>query len=114
LLKINVDRLNGINAIADVMMATLHTNQLVKAGADRSRHPHHSSDHQNETIQAAEAHCDPNDPVVSIRPVRPHPTGLITTGSEVYHQRIEDKFGPVVIKKMSLARQPYASADICA
>ncbi len=26
LLKINVDRLNGINAIADVMMATLHTN----------------------------------------------------------------------------------------
>ena len=32
LLKIDVGRLNGINAIADIMMATLHTNQLVKRG----------------------------------------------------------------------------------
>jgi molybdopterin biosynthesis enzyme len=56
---------------------------------------------KEETIEAAEAHCRPGDPVVSIRPVRPHVVGLITTGSEVYHKRIEDKFGPVVKKKVS-------------
>ncbi len=38
LLKINVDRFNGINAISDVTMATLHTNQhayftMVMSGA---------------------------------------------------------------------------------
>lgn len=102
LLKINVDRLNGINAIADVMMATLHTNQLVKSGRVVAGTRIIPLTIENETIQAAEAHCRPNDPVVSIRPVMPHLVGLITTGSEVYHKRIEDQFGPVIKKKVSL------------
>jgi hypothetical protein len=101
LLKINVDRLNGINAIADVMMATLHTNQLVKSGRIVAGTRIIPLTIKNEAIQAAEAHCRPNDPVVSIRPVRPHLVGLITTGSEVYHKRIEDRFGPVIKKKVS-------------
>ena len=43
--------------------------------------------------------------------------GLITTGSEVYHQRIEDKFGPVVREKIAalgsrILRQIYVPDDI--
>lgn len=117
LLKINVDRLNGINAIADVMMATLHTNQLVKSGRIVAGTRIIPLTIKNETIQAAEAQCMPNDPVVSIRYVRPHLVGLITTGSEVYHKRIKDQFGPVIKKKISLLgsrilRQIYVPDDI--
>jgi hypothetical protein len=117
LLKINVDRLNGINAVADVMMATLHTNQLVKSGRVVAGTRIIPLTVKDETIQAAEAHCRPHDPVVSIRPVRPHLVGLITTGSEVYHKRIEDKFGPVIKKKVSslgsrMLRQIYVPDDI--
>jgi len=117
LLKINVDRLNGINAIADVMMATLHTNQLVKSGRIVAGTRIIPLTIKNETIQAAEAHCRSNDPVVSIRPVMPHLVGLITTGSEVYHKRIADQFGPVIKKKVSslgsrILRQIYVPDDI--
>ena len=101
LLKINVERLNSINAIVDVMMATLHTNQLVKSGRIVAGTRIIPLTIKDETIQAAEAHCRPNDPIVSIRSVRPHLVGLITTGSEVYHKRIEDKFSPVINKKVS-------------
>jgi len=117
LLKINVDRLNGINAIADVMMATLHTNQLVKSGRIVAGTRIIPLTVKDETIQAAEAQCTPNDPVVSIRSVRAHLVGLITTGSEVYHKRIEDQFGPVIKKKISslgsrIHRQIYVPDDI--
>jgi hypothetical protein len=117
LLKINVDRLKGINTVADVMMATLHTNQMVNSGRVVAGTRIIPLTIKDETIQAAEAHCKPNDPVVSIRPVRPHFVGLITTGSEVYHQRIEDQFSPVIKKKVSslgsrILRQIYVPDDI--
>jgi len=117
LLKINVDRLNGINAIADVMMATLHTNQLVKSGRIVAGTRIIPLTIKNETIQAAESQCMPDDPVVSIRHVMPHLVGLIKTGSEVYHKRIADQFGPVIKKKISLLgsrilRQIYIPDDI--
>lgn len=117
LLKIDVDRLNGINAIHDIMMATRHTHQLVKAGQIVAGTRIIPLTIKNETLRAAEAHCGPADPVVSIKLVRPHRVGLITTGSEVYHHRIEDKFGPVVEKKIALLgsrmlRQIYVPDDI--
>jgi hypothetical protein len=117
LLKINVDRLNGINAIADVMMATLHTDQLVKGGRIVAGTRIIPLTIKKEAIRAAEAHCSPNDPVVSIRSVRPHSIGLITTGSEVYHKRIADQFGPVIRKKIAslgsrMLRQIYVPDDI--
>jgi molybdenum cofactor synthesis domain-containing protein len=48
-----------------------------------------------------EAICDEYDYVVGIRPFRHLSVGLVTTGSEVYHGRIKDKFGPVIRKKFS-------------
>ncbi len=117
LLKIDVDRLNSINAIPDIMMATLHTHQLATAGQVVAGTRIIPLTIKEVKLQAAEAHCGPDDPVVSIRPVRPHLVGLITTGNEVYHQRIEDKFGPVVRKKVAslgsrILRQIYVPDDI--
>lgn len=39
-------------------------------------------------------------PIISVQPFRPRSVGIITTGSEVYHGRIKDKFGPVVCRKV--------------
>jgi hypothetical protein len=94
------------------MMATLHTDQLVKSGrivAGTRIIPLAITD---ETIQAAEAHCMPDDPVVSIRPFMPHLVGLITTGSEVYHKRIEDKFGPVIKKNAGIRNVDLGNSAI--
>jgi hypothetical protein len=101
LLKIDVDRLNNINAIADVMMATLHTHQLVTAGQVVAGTRIIPLTIKEEELQAAEAHCGPGAPVVALKPLRPHRVGLVTTGSEVYHHRIEDRFGPVVRGKIN-------------
>ncbi|MDD4601242.1 hypothetical protein SDC9_11468 [bioreactor metagenome] len=38
--------------------------------------------------------------IVSVLPFHPYRVGMITTGSEVYHGRIQDQFGPVVQKKV--------------
>lgn len=117
LLKIDVGRLNAINAIDDIMMATLHTHQVVTTGQVVAGTRIILLAIKNETLQVAEALCRPMDPVVAVRPVRSHLVGLITTGSEVYHQRIEDRFGPVVSEKITalgsrVFRQIYVPDDI--
>jgi len=46
-----------------------------------------------------EKSSDTSDPVW-VKPFRPMKVGLITTGSEVFGGRIQDKFGPVVKRKV--------------
>ncbi len=117
LLKIDVTRLNSINAIPDIMMATLHTHQLVTTGREVAGTRIIPLTIEEEKLQAAEAHCGPANPVTAVIPLRPHRVGMITTGSEVYHHRIEDRFGPVVKKKVAalgsrIIRQIYVPDDI--
>ncbi len=117
LLKIDVARLNCINAIPDIMMATLHTHQLVTTGREVAGTRIIPLTIEEEKLQAAEAHCGPANPVAAVIPLRPHRVGMITTGSEVYHHRIEDRFGPVVKKKVAalgsrIIRQIYVPDDI--
>ncbi|MBG0764802.1 MAG: hypothetical protein H0S78_07940 [Tissierellales bacterium] len=40
-----------------------------------------------------------NKPILEIKPFKTKKIGIVTTGSEVYHGRIKDTFGPVVIEK---------------
>lgn len=100
LLKINVESLFAINEVAQVMFATLHTNQRVEPGKpvagtrviplviDRAR------------VEQVEAICRSDWPLVEIKPFRPLKVGLVTTGSEVFSGRIKDKFGPVIVRKV--------------
>jgi hypothetical protein len=117
LLKIDVDRLRRINAVDDVMMATLHTNQLVTRGRIVAGTRIIPLTIKEEALRAAEARCGPAAPVVVVKPLRPQRVGLITTGSEVYHRRIADRFGPVVREKITalgsrIIRQIYVPDDI--
>lgn len=54
---------------------------------------------------------------VAVRPYRSLKAGIVTTGGEIYHKRIEDKFGPVVRKKaeayhLEVIRQIIVDDDV--
>lgn len=54
---------------------------------------------KEEQILQAEALCK-EEKLLDLRPYRHKKIGVVITGSEVYHGRIQDKFEPVVRAKM--------------
>jgi hypothetical protein len=98
--QMDVARLDALNNLPDIMVATRHTNTTVSAGdklggtriipllIDRRR------------IEEAEALVG-NEPLFRLTPFRAGlKAGVVTTGSEVFSGRIEDKFTPVVERKL--------------
>jgi len=100
LLKINLEALIEINSIDEVVVATLHSNQIV--GIDKTlagcRVVPLVID--NEKIKQVEKLARKYYPIVEVKPLRALKIGIVTTGSEVFHGRILDKFGPVVRAKV--------------
>jgi len=101
LLKINVERLNEMNGIADMMLATLHTNQLVTAGQILAGTRVIPLAVKDSILQKGEELCKEGGSIISVVQLHRRKVGIVTTGSEVYHGRIKDKFGPVVKEKLS-------------
>lgn len=101
LLKINVEGLNEINSESQVVLSSLHRNQVVDEGTivAGTRVVPLVIDHK--IIERVEAHAWRYQPVVDIKPLLSKRVGVIVTGSEVYKGRIEDKFSPVVIDKVT-------------
>ncbi|WP_378954049.1 molybdopterin-binding protein [Pelosinus sp. sgz500959] len=101
LLKINIRALEEINEIEEVVLASIHSNQLVSVGkvvAGCRVVP---------LVIDVDKICDVEKighldfPIVEIKPLSSLKVGIVTTGSEVYHGRIKDQFGPVLQKKIS-------------
>jgi molybdopterin biosynthesis enzyme len=117
LLVIDVEALARLNAIDDVVFSTLHTHQSVSDGRAVAGTRIIPLATGKETVESAEKVCHDNHPLVQIKPFIPHRVGIVTTGSEVYSGRIEDKFGPVVRTKFTelgseVIRQEMVSDDI--
>lgn len=99
LLKVNVQGLTALNSLEQVVMATAHNNQCVRKGrpvAGTRVIPLVIPEH---VVSMAEARCAQYFPLLQIKPFQPMRVGVVTTGSEVYHGRIQDKFGPVLRSK---------------
>lgn len=101
LLKINVQALSEANDIEEVVIATRHTDQLLKKNEVAAGTRVISLIIDKEKIKKIEAICLNSGPFVELKPLQSLRTGLITTGSEVYHGRVKDRFGPVVISKLN-------------
>lgn len=99
LLKINTAALFSINSIEEVVFATLHTHQAVAANSSVAGTRIIPLMTREEKIKAVESICLLNYPVVEIKPFRLLQVGIVTTGSEIFHGRITDKFGPVLRDK---------------
>jgi hypothetical protein len=117
LLKIDVPALDRINAIEDVIFSTLHTGQAVQPGQPLAGTRIIPLVTFLKKIEEVEEICRSGFPVVAVRSFARVPVGIVTTGSEVYHGRIEDRFGPVVRAKFTelgsrVLRQEFVSDDI--
>ncbi|MDB9823436.1 molybdopterin-binding protein, partial [Deltaproteobacteria bacterium] len=117
LLSIKVEALRQINMVEDIVLATLHGNQQIVSGtALAGTRIIPLAIHEN-IIRQVEEICSNYFPVIDVKPFRALNIGLITTGSEVYSGRIEDKFGPVVKDKFAelgcrVTKQVLVSDDI--
>lgn len=100
LFTVDTKKLNAINAIDDLMIATRHGNTLVKPGDKLCGTRVIPLVIEEEKIVEAE-NVTEGTPILSILPLRLKKAGIITTGSEVFHGRIKDSFTPVVKKKLA-------------
>lgn len=100
LFRVDVPRLDAINEIDEIMIATRHTNTPVKKG-DRLLGtrviPLVIAKEKMELVKETAG----SKPLVSLTPYRPLKAGIVTTGNEVYYGRIQDTFTPVIIDKLA-------------
>ena len=111
-LKIDLDKLNRINALGEMMIASRHGNFPVKTGdkiAGTRVIP--LVIHEDKMKKAEEIAGE--EPIFQIRPYRKKKVGIITTGSEVYRGRIQDTFTPVVRDKLAEYGISEAEHVIC-
>ncbi|MCM1992118.1 molybdopterin-binding protein [Oceanirhabdus seepicola] len=106
LLKINKEMLFKLNCYDDIVLTTFHNNAPVKKGdivAGTRIVPL-----VIKTEKLDEVRKNINDKIVSIKPFNKMKVAVVTTGSEVFHGRIKDAFGPVIREKF----QEYGSEVI--
>lgn len=100
LLKVNTEKLNVVNGLGEMMIATVHGNFPVKKGdkiaATRIIPLVIEAEKMKEAREAAG-----KEPLLSILPFANYKTGIVTTGSEVFKGRIEDAFGPAIRAKLN-------------
>lgn len=94
-LRVDTEGLMQLMDDDEVMFSTIHGNQPVEAGqllAGTRVIPLYVSE---QTVRRAEVVQD----IVRVDPMRHAHVGIVTTGSEIYHGRIEDKFGEILRRK---------------
>lgn len=99
LLKIDTKLLDRINGLGDMMIASRHPNTPVKKGDKICGTRIIPLVIKKERMEEAKAVCE-GRPIFTLLPFQKKRVGIVTTGSEVFHGRIEDKFGPVLRKKV--------------
>lgn len=97
LLRIDTEKLEAINSIGEITIATLRDRMAVTAGQAVAGVKVTPLVIAEEQVRAAEA----LGAWVQVKPFRPLKSAVIVTGSEVYKGRLEDKFGPVVEAKLA-------------
>jgi len=101
LLKVQTEGLRHVNAIEGVVFGTLHTNQAIRAGSAVAGTRVIPLVIEEAKVERVESVCRRHHPLVQVKPFRPWKIGMVTTGSEVYHGRIADTFGPVIREKFA-------------
>ena len=99
LFVIDVERLNEINDIDQVMIASRHTNTPVHKGdklLGTRVIPLVIAKEKMERVKEVAG----NTPLCAIHPYVLKKAGIVTTGSEVFYGRIQDTFTPVVVEKL--------------
>lgn len=97
LLKINSAVLKKVNSLGEMMIASRHGNFPVKKGDKIAGTRIIPLVIAKEKMERAKKLA--KEPLFEILPFKKLKVGIVTTGSEIFKGRIEDKFGPIVRKK---------------
>ena len=100
LLKVRVEALEEVDDAEEIIFSTLHSNQTVHKGKKVAGTRIIPLVIEEKKIEHVEEICRRQAPLIEIKPLRSLQVGIVTTGSEVYHGRIVDRFGPVVVRKL--------------
>lgn len=118
LLYASEDGILALNMLENVIVATLHNHYPVKKGAKIAGTRVVPLMIDEKVILEAERLAQSfSNPLLEIRPLKNFKVGIVTTGSEVYHGRIKDKFAPVLKAKVEnwgseILTQTLAEDDI--
>ncbi len=97
--RVNTRLQKAINSIGDITISTLPDHYPVEVGARLASMRIVPLVTQEQQILDAEAMCA-GEALLELLPYRTKKLGVIITGSEVYHGRIQDRFEAVVRDKM--------------
>lgn len=96
---VNVEKLNAVNALGEMMIATRHGGFTVRKGDKLAGMRVIPLVIKKEKMEAARAAAG-DQPLLDVVPFKKKKYGLVTTGNEVYYGRIEDTFTPTIEEKM--------------
>lgn len=97
---VDVPRLNAVNSLGDIVIATRRSYSPVKVDDKLAGTRVVPLVIDEKHMQKAQEIAG-KEPIFSLHPYQHKKFAIITTGSEVYHGRIEDTFTPVLRDKMS-------------
>ena len=112
LFRVNRKLLKKINSIGDLTICTLPDHYPVEADARLASMRIVPLVTKEEQILEAEKLCE-NENLLDLRPYQHKKIGVIITGSEIYHGRIQDKFGSVVQAKVKQYPSEIVGISIC-
>lgn len=99
ILKVDVEKQLDLNMLGEISFATLPNNYPVKKGdligGARVIPLVVAKDKMDKAQEIIKT------PILKVNPYRKYKVGIITTGNEVFYGRIEDKFGKVIVNKLS-------------
>ena len=104
LLKINREALLAVNRTPQMMIATIHGDLPVKKGqklAGTRIIPLVIEQEKMDAMQDAMQAAAGSEPILNVLPMQAKKFAVITTGSEVFKGRIEDKFTPILVGKLA-------------
>jgi len=100
LLMVDVDRLRAINSLGGIIIATRASGFPVKKG-DKLCGTQVVPLMINEKKMERARQIAGDEPLLRLLPFHTKKYGLVTTGNEVFYNRIQDTFSPVIRKKMA-------------
>ncbi|GHU94599.1 molybdopterin biosynthesis protein [Deltaproteobacteria bacterium] len=115
LLRVDAAALARVNGVSEITVATLHSLQMADAGQNVA------GAHVVPLLIAEEKLCQvetaATEPIVEVLPLRVARVGMVITGSEIFHGRIRDGFGPVLREKFAelgseITEQTMAGDDV--
>ena len=110
--KVDTELLARINRIKDITISTLPDHYKVEPGARLASMRIVPLFTEEEHIEKAEELCK-GKKLLDLLQYKHKKVGIIITGSEIYHGRIEDRFEQVLRKKMTYFPADIVGVKIC-